>query len=667
LNIPLPTHHQSRLLREISAENFTYTPFSTEVSFSNIEPGQAYEVWSETYRTNLKYSKFPRSSLTKLMDAFIIIPPGEVVNLNVFATSEKDVFVSWTKPAVGVYDEFLVYIYETENPNEPIRSSPIRTLATNLTIEDLRQESVYLFQVVACSKLTTRCDKFSKPVARKFSFNTRMVEDLIVDLSSNEKFRTDLGHTSSAFVEWSLNSAVGNLCDMSRFHVQFTDVNKSLTQKCVSDALNLANRCENYKSLLVENSKYPLCPNNQLECLEKPPESRIACTMSLNRLNLNTVYTLRISVISLAGEYEWPYVQSKQLIYTDVSPPSDYETLKVGHNAQVQSGLKSGYALNILKPVVDQNNGRIIEAYLFLVNIGAVYEAYVTNTSILYSSNTTFQIDKINQDYLNTLITEPACSANETTIFRPCLVKKSNFLEKSQLILIGELGLENLSGVNLTDQIYENVTSLLVRPFNVYQLFYVFKISGIKSDSFILFATNPSEIIKTLANKSFDNSRNGLDLWIVVLISVLSIILLIVALACLVVMLVIRYRPSKFQKAVVAQQGRRSMSKIKSLEKLNEYGHSIGACGVFYDFIEPREFSRDEMTNIWLVKHANGDLIFDEEYRNLPDFRNLKTSYASQASRNEIKNRFLDIKVLIMTTIIISSIFLKLLILNFKY
>ena len=80
-------------------------------------------------------------------------------------------------------------------------------------------------------------------------------------------------------------------------------------------------------------------------------------------------------------------------------------------------------------------------------------------------------------------------------------------------------------------------------------------------------------------------------------------------------------------------------------EKLNEYGQSIGACGVFYDFIEPREFMRDEMTNIWLVKHANGDLIFDEEYRNLPDYRNLKTTYASQANRNEIKNRFLDIKV----------------------
>ena len=83
---------------------------------------------------------------------------------------------------------------------------------------------------------------------------------------------------------------------------------------------------------------------------------------------------------------------------------------------------------------------------------------------------------------------------------------------------------------------------------------------------------------------------------------------------------------------------------MHSLEKINEYGMGLGAAGIFYDFTEPSEFTRDEMTNIWLVKHANGDLIFDEEYRNLPDFRSLKTTHASQAAHNESKNRFLDIK-----------------------
>lgn len=50
------------------------------------------------------------------------------------------------------------------------------------------------------------------------------------------------------------------------------------------------------------------------------------------------------------------------------------------------------------------------------------------------------------------------------------------------------------------------------------------------------------------------------------------------------------------------------------------------------------------MTTMWLVKHANGDLILDEEYRNLPDYRDLKTTLASQDPKNECKNRFLDIK-----------------------
>lgn len=58
----------------------------------------------------------------------------------------------------------------------------------------------------------------------------------------------------------------------------------------------------------------------------------------------------------------------------------------------------------------------------------------------------------------------------------------------------------------------------------------------------------------------------------------------------------------------------------------------------------PTPFSRHDMTTIWLMKHANGDLILDEEYRNLPDFRDIKTSQASQDPKNECKNRFLDIK-----------------------
>lgn len=66
--------------------------------------------------------------------------------------------------------------------------------------------------------------------------------------------------------------------------------------------------------------------------------------------------------------------------------------------------------------------------------------------------------------------------------------------------------------------------------------------------------------------------------------------------------------------------------------------------GCNFDFVAPLPFSRQDMTTMWLVKHANGDLILDEEYRNLPDYRDIKSSHASQDRKNECKNRFLDIK-----------------------
>ena len=50
------------------------------------------------------------------------------------------------------------------------------------------------------------------------------------------------------------------------------------------------------------------------------------------------------------------------------------------------------------------------------------------------------------------------------------------------------------------------------------------------------------------------------------------------------------------------------------------------------------------MNIVWLLKHANGDLLFEEEFRNLPDFGHIHACHASSAPLNEHKNRFLDIK-----------------------
>jgi protein tyrosine phosphatase len=188
----------------------------------------------------------------------------------------------------------------------------------------------------------------------------------------------------------------------------------------------------------------------------------------------------------------------------------------------------------------------------------------------------------------------------------------------------------------------------------------VFKLKNINSKRNILFAINPSEPIRTHAYNQFTvlnqaAFRDGMALWIVIVISIISTLILLLIIAALVTLIVVKYKPkSRFRKAaqiVTSQQlnghhGCASRTNIKSpIESSSKTTFNNDYTGMFMnDFVEPGEFSRYDMTNIWLVKHANGDLILDEEYRNLPDYRNLKTSYASQSHRNEIKNRFLDIK-----------------------
>ena len=187
----------------------------------------------------------------------------------------------------------------------------------------------------------------------------------------------------------------------------------------------------------------------------------------------------------------------------------------------------------------------------------------------------------------------------------------------------------------------------------------MFKIKNSNLKNNILFAINPSEPIRTYAYNQFTMLnqaafRDGIALWIVIVISITSTFILLIIIVALVT-IVLKYKPKyRFRKAaqiVSSQQinghhGCASRTNIKStIESSSKTTFNNDYLGmIMNDFIEPSEFSRYDMTNIWLVKHANGDLILDEEYRNLPDYRNLKTSYASQSHRNEIKNRFLDIK-----------------------
>ena len=79
-------------------------------------------------------------------------------------------------------------------------------------------------------------------------------------------------------------------------------------------------------------------------------------------------------------------------------------------------------------------------------------------------------------------------------------------------------------GMNLSNKSYENISSELITPLNVYQLFYVFEIGAVSTSKRLLFATNPSEPIRT-TNANEPSSailRASLDTWMIILISAIS-------------------------------------------------------------------------------------------------------------------------------------------------
>lgn len=228
---------------------------------------------------------------------------------------------------------------------------------------------------------------------------------------------------------------------------------------------------------------------------------------------------------------------------------------------------------------------------------------------------------------------------------------------------------------------YEHINTALIEHSNVYQLFYVFEIGDGQAQP-LFYATEPTEPIQTRAFTAvYSASRDKITLWIVIAVCVLSALFLVGLIATLIVLTLIKYKPSKFHKAaqiVGAGANVQAQSKIangmlattpgiaamnglirskfdRTDDFLGEYLFCfmrfaiicLFSCwpkGGNMDFAVPAAFSRHDMTTMWLVKHANGDLILDEEYRNLPDYRDIKTSHASQEPKNECKNRFLDIK-----------------------
>ena len=361
---------------------------------------------------------------------------------------------------------------------------------------------------------------------------------------------------------------------------------------------------------------------NSLSCDKQ--NSDFKCSLIVSGLKFNREYTFSMSVISSNGKFEWPSTESNSSILTSQSAPNGLETIEVKIEEQLQSSFP--FALSIVRPGLDELNGAIKEGYLFLVHLGSS-EQLINKTIPRFTYSNPFY-----------LISNHSLCSNQTPTSSPCLLNKyepsDTDLTIDQLILIGKFEPSNPLLTNLT---YENITTSLIRSKNVYQVLYLFRVGNL----YLNVGASPLITTRSIMATPASLSRDGMSMWLVVVLSIVATFLFLMIIIGLVALLLFRYKPSKFHKAAhMVAQPRLTNSLTKSKpHKIDDY--SLNIC---YSFTPPGEFSCSQMTNIWLVKHANSDAIFEEEYRNLPDFRSLKTSHASNSLRNESKNRFLDIK-----------------------
>lgn len=614
-------------------------------SIDLLVPGRSYEIWSSIYQLLTDKKKH-----VKILDQ-ILVQPEPVQEINIFILSNSSINVTWQAPSIGLYKSFSINLFSTDSTSK----ASLTSKQNFIVIDKLKPAGSYLIEVFSCSSRpnSEECESKSESRNKSFSFNNQRIFNL------NQSLRdTDLQ------INWDMSDAH----DFKNYKVNLQNLNSNQTIEC-----------------LFEIDGNQSCPGSwHLAC-----SNSSKCLTRINQLNFNTNYSIMITPIS-KSLYEFPSASFSFRTKASL-PDKDYQT---SISYDVQSRIEWSSLISIYLPQINQTNGAITSSYLFLVKLGNIQE---------FNQTRVFKLEKL-RDQLNLKLiieTSPICS-NETSILEPCLLKSYGSDESSgsneRVVFIGQFS-ENIEKIlnisnaeNETKIDYENITTSLIEPSNLYQLFFVFKIGDVEQ---LYFATRPTEPIHTKPPLNFNLSnsnqnRDGLALWIIIVICVVSSVFLIGVIITLVILTLIKYKPSKFHKAaqLVAgsqQQNARigqplgnigntlnmrskfdrhdeymgnyficikiKLNKILTTKTTTKKIKQTGNC----DFVLPGEFSRYEMTNIWLVKHANGDLILDDEYRNLPDYRDYKTCYASQMTKNELKNRFLDIKAYDDSRVILHS------------
>ena len=448
---------------------------------------QRYLTAGKSYKIDSKVNRFYQTSLKNLVS--FSFKPDPITDLKIYTISKYRLNVTWKAPIY--YEYFLV------------NTSFDQIKKTRLNWIELNDINITKFSLSVTSCSTAECDLISKYLTSIFDFDSSKILNFTQNLLGSNSLQ--------------LNFKLIDLHDI-----------KSILFELLSLETNLG-----YNTICT----YELHKNNNcsfsIDCVESK------CSLKLLGLKYNSIYKIKLTPKSLFNfEFKSIEVNFKT---KPCLPENDYKTYI---SYEIQSKIDS--SLNVYFPNINQSNGSVMETCLLMVKLGNIK---------FFNQNDTFRINDLrNQKFLKNLYYSIDYCSNETVLYEPCLIKKLSYNEQrniTKIFILGKLDhnirLNDLQS-NLTFFNYEFIYQDLKESFNLYQLFFLFKIGDNLTELFL--ATYPTEPLQAKTNNTYIAKIKSQDgLWTVIILCIVSCAFLFGLIIILITLKFLRHKPSKFHKA----------------------------------------------------------------------------------------------------------------------
>ena len=372
-----------------------------------------------------------------------------------------------------------------------------------------------------------------------------------------------------------------------------------------------------YQSFCKENSS---TQNPSFDCKQSNSDfSVINCNLNITDLKPNSKYSFVIEAISNA--FMGQYISYDYL--TGVEIPSI-----VG--ITVMSSLKNNIGLQFSLPSIDQTYGKVVKLYLYLVEICL--------NSVL---NFTIPSD------LNIFVNNTENCSSLTNCSVVCQTYSNDFYNSISSITIVSTNNTNLIE-NTTSNLIQNP---IIKIGHSYSTFFVFEVRNMfdltsKNENFFSSPTITVQVKDSSQpspnNGSNANNVNSIQDWQIILICCVVIFI-----SLIIIVLVIAFVFRKRIKNLCKRYGGKYKPNIELIYK-DDASNKLS-------LVNKYEFNSRDIKKVCSIKRANDNYLFEQEFKSLPDYHNVKSSNASNDIKNAIKNRYTDIKAFDESRVILKN------------